>query len=222
MRVSKGLFDEVVGYDDVKDLFVKALRMYGDGLPVHFLMVGPPASAKTAFLLCLAKLKRSLYVLGSRVSRAGLSGVLIENKPRVLLIDELDKMDGRDYAVLLSLCESGRVVECLHRRFRVADLETLVFASANELAKIPSELLSRFTILRFKEYSQQEFMKIVRNLLVKRERIKPRLARYIGKCVWNHLHSKDVRDAIRLARLVRKNQTKWEVKRVVKTLKRYN
>src|SRR3712207_1082565 len=41
------LFENIVGYDDVKKIFNYALN---SSLPVHILLVGPPGSAKTLFL----------------------------------------------------------------------------------------------------------------------------------------------------------------------------
>lgn len=49
------LFDSIVGYDDVKRLF--SLSLSSDK-PVHILLVGPPASAKTLFMLECIKLER--------------------------------------------------------------------------------------------------------------------------------------------------------------------
>ena len=88
LKIPKDVFAPIIGYEDVKELFIGALQMYGDGLPVHFLLAGPPASAKSLFLLCLSKIKGSAYLLGSRVSKAGLTDILIEQKHPLLLIDE--------------------------------------------------------------------------------------------------------------------------------------
>ena len=71
LKIPKDVFAPIIGYEDVKELFMGALQTYGDGLPVHFLMVGEPSSAKTMFLLSLSKIKGSAYWLGSRVSKAG-------------------------------------------------------------------------------------------------------------------------------------------------------
>ena len=51
-----GIFDAIVGYDDVKELFEMAIRAER---PVHLLIVGPPASAKSLFMNSLTKLERS-------------------------------------------------------------------------------------------------------------------------------------------------------------------
>jgi len=221
VKVRADIFSPIVGYDDVKALFLKALRMHGDGLPVHFLMVGEPASAKTSFLLCLSKLRDSYYLLGSRTTKAGLTNLLFDKKPKILLLDEIDKMDVECYATLLSLMESGRVVELLHRKYRTVKLETLVFAGANDERDLPRELLSRFLVLRFKPYTWSQFIKIARHILVEREKIKPRLARYIADAVWNQLQSKDVRDAVKIARLIKEKQDLREVKAVIKTMAKY-
>ena len=55
-------FSSIIGYDDVKKLF--NLSLESDN-PVHILLVGPPASAKTLFMLECIKLDRSYFTLGS-------------------------------------------------------------------------------------------------------------------------------------------------------------
>ena len=55
-----GLFDdaEIIGFKDVKNLFYMAINAEK---PVHFLLVGPPASGKSLFMSCLAsRLDRSV------------------------------------------------------------------------------------------------------------------------------------------------------------------
>jgi len=88
LKVRSDIFRDIVGHDEVKQLLIRALRCHGDHLPVHFLLCGEPSSAKTMFLLALRRLKDSYYLLGSRCSRAGLTSILVEKKPKVLLIDE--------------------------------------------------------------------------------------------------------------------------------------
>ncbi len=222
IRVSPSIFKEIIGHEDVKALLVKALRFYGDGLPVHFLLVGEPSSAKTMFLLALRRVKDSYYLIGSRTSRAGLTSILIEKKPKLLLIDEIDKMHPDSMTVLLSLMETGLVVEALHKNFRTAQLECIVVAACNDLSAIPKELQSRFIILKFKPYSFKEFCKVVVQTLVRREKIKRSIAKRIAFSVWSKLGSKDARDAIKLARLIRKRQTTKELNAVIKSLKKYS
>ena len=57
-----GLFADIFGYEDIKEIFdmtIKANR------PVHVLLVGPPASAKSLFMSSLTKLERSYYAIGA-------------------------------------------------------------------------------------------------------------------------------------------------------------
>jgi DNA replicative helicase MCM subunit Mcm2 (Cdc46/Mcm family) len=96
------IFDDIVGYEDVKRLLIKGLRGR-----VHFLMVGPPASSKSLFLLCIERLPGAKYIIGSRASKARIADYLINYRPRILLIDEIDKMHIQDIAVLLSMTETG-------------------------------------------------------------------------------------------------------------------
>ena len=221
-RIGKYLFRDIVGYDDVKDLLIRALKSHGDGLPVHFLLVGSPSTAKTQFLLALRRLKDAEYVLGSRTTRAGLSSLLIEKKPKILLIDEMDKMRDVDYGVLLSLCETGIVVETLHKRFRVEKLETMVIGACNDLSRIPYELQSRFIILKFKPYTFNKFRKVVKFVLTKKIGISTRMANKIAMLVWHELGSRDVRDAINIAKLVRNERRTRRVSSIIKTMTKYS
>jgi DNA replicative helicase MCM subunit Mcm2 (Cdc46/Mcm family) len=59
----------------------------------HILLTGPPASAKTMFLLSLQqRLKSCYFVDGGNSTKAGIIDYLLANQPSYLLIDEIDKM----------------------------------------------------------------------------------------------------------------------------------
>jgi MoxR-like ATPase len=74
---------------------------------IHILMVGPPATAKTMFLTSLMQLKNSYFADGANSTKAGMIDYLFENRPRYLLVDEIDKMQSKDQAFLLNLMETG-------------------------------------------------------------------------------------------------------------------
>jgi len=83
------LFGDIVGYDHIKKLFRMALD---SDCPVHILLVGPPTSAKTMFLTSLLhRLKNSYFTDGANSTKAGMISFLFENRPRYLLVDEIDK-----------------------------------------------------------------------------------------------------------------------------------
>jgi len=72
------LFDSVVGSPDVKTLIRYALEAEK---PAHLLLSGPPASAKTMFLLELRRLPQSYYALASTLTAAGLADILFVYEP---------------------------------------------------------------------------------------------------------------------------------------------
>src|ERR1051325_4168284 len=57
--------------------------------PVHMLLVGPPASAKTMFIKSLMKLNNSYFTDGGNSTKAGMLEYIFDNRPRYLLIDEI-------------------------------------------------------------------------------------------------------------------------------------
>ena len=65
------------------------------------------------FLMELARLGAP-YVLGSQASRAGIAELLFTTEPRILLVDEIDRIGTRDISVLLSLMATGIVSETKH------------------------------------------------------------------------------------------------------------
>ena len=100
----ESLFGDIIGYEHIKRLFRIAL---GSDSAVHILLVGPPASAKTMFLTSLVKLKNSYFADGANSTKAGMIDYLFENRPKYLLIDEIDKMSSKNQAFLLNLMETG-------------------------------------------------------------------------------------------------------------------
>ena len=216
IEVPEDMFDPVVGYDDVKWLLRRALALEK---ALHFLFVGPPASAKSLLLMELERLDGAYYAVGSSSTKAGLRQLLLELRPRVLLIDELDKVrTSKDYAVLLSLMESGIVTETMHGSRERKVVHTRVFAAANTDEDLTPELRSRLVILHFRPYTLPDFLMIAERVLVDREGIEPGLAEAIANAVWNDLRSRDIRDAVKIARLV---QTPEELPQVVAVLRNY-
>jgi len=205
--VPRDLFSVIEGYDDVKRLLWLTIKAEK---PVHVLMTGPPGTAKTMFMLELSRIHGATYVLGSRSSKAGLSSLLIEKMPRILLIDEIDKMNYKDTSVLLSLMETGIVSETLFGRVREERLDTRVIAACNVERKLDRALISRFTVVRFSEYSPEEFVRVATRVLAEREGLSPELARYIAESLKNI--TRDVRAAIQVGRRCRsRSDVDWMI-----------
>ncbi|AFU59020.1 MAG: sigma 54-interacting transcriptional regulator [Nitrososphaera sp.] len=208
------LFDSIVGYDDVKRLFQMSLS---SDKPVHILLVGPPASAKTLFMLECMKLERSYFTLGSHSTKSGMIDYLFEKRPRYLIVDEIEHMPMKDQTALLSLMETGIVSETKFQKTRNTQLKTWVFATSNGTDRMLTPLLSRFVVLHFKQYSFGSFQKVCMHILG-REGVAPDIAIAIAEAVWMRLKSKDIRDCIKIGRLAK---TKQDVEWIAQTLKTY-
>jgi Holliday junction DNA helicase RuvB len=143
-----------------------------------------------------------LPFIGSATSHAGMWDMLVERHPRILLIDELEKMNLTDTAGLLSLMEYGRIIRAKVGRSMDAKMAVWVFATANRINKIPPELLSRFAKYELTEYSDQEFIIVVKNILQKNEELDEDSAALVAEKLVGRTH--DIRDAIRVAGLSKK------------------
>jgi Holliday junction DNA helicase RuvB len=211
---SEPLFDSIVGYNDVKRLFHLSLS---SDKPVHLLLVGPPASAKTLFMLECMKLERSYFTLGSHSTKSGMVDYLFEKRPRYLIVDEIEHMPMKDQTALLSLMETGILAETKFQKTRNTHLKTWIFATSNATERMLTPLLSRFVILHFKQYSFGSFQEVTRHILV-REGVAPDIAVLIADAVWTKLRSKDIRDCIKIGRLAK---TKEDVDWIARTLRAY-
>jgi hypothetical protein len=69
-------FENILGYDDIKDIVRRALDAEDN---YNLLFIGPPASAKTLFLLGIIEYKKGVYFDGSNTTNRILD-VLEEGK----------------------------------------------------------------------------------------------------------------------------------------------
>jgi Holliday junction DNA helicase RuvB len=198
LDLPQDLFTDIIRHDDVKDLLRAALCAEK---PVHVLLVGPPALAKTLFLWDIERACGELacWLVGSAASKAGLWDLVVLKRPRLLLIDELDKMSTIDTAALLSMMEGGRLVRAKKGRELELTHQIWVVATSNRLQSLSPELLSRFAIRRISAYSRADYVGVVKGVLVHREDVSPEVAEEIAQRLDGR--SQDVRDAIRVARL---------------------
>jgi Holliday junction DNA helicase RuvB len=209
------LFDNIIGYDDIKKLFFLSFESQR---PIHILLVGPPASAKTLFMLGCMKLERSYFTLGTHSTKSGMLDYLFEKRPRYMIIDEIEHMSIRDQTVLLSLMETGIIAETKHMKTRNTQVKTWVFATTNETNHMLTPLLSRFLVLHFKQYKFENFLDISIHMLGQ-DGIAKDIAYEVATQVWHNMRSKDIRDCIKIAHLAK---TKNDVISIVETLLRYN
>lgn len=212
--IADDLFNNIIGHNDVKKLFKLSLS---SDVPVHILLVGPPASAKTLFMLECIKLERSHFTIGSQSTKSGMMDYLFEARPRYLIVDEIEHMPIRDQTALLSLMETGIIAETKFQKVRKTQLKTWVYATSNGTERMLTPLLSRFIVLHFKQYKFDDFHKVATHLLANTG-ISSEIATTVANAVWHKMRSKDIRDCMKIGRLVK---TKEEVDWVIEALKKY-
>ena len=194
-------FSDVLGYPEIKKLLLKSVVARE---PVHILLTGPPSSSKTVFLLdMLHGLDDTYFADAVSVSSAGMIDYLFNNNTKYLLIDEIDKMNKSVQATLLNVMETGIISETkLNGKTRQKKMKLWIFATSNNVERLSVALRSRFMELHLDEYPFEEFIEIVRRLLKKRYRLDANISEKIAY-VWNKMNSKDIRDAINIAKLTK-------------------
>jgi holliday junction DNA helicase RuvB len=209
-------FESVVSNDDIKLIINKAIL---SERPVHVLLMGRPGCSKTMFLTeMMRRLKNSYLIVGSNTTKAGLVNQLFERQPKYLLIDELDKMGGNDQVSLLHLMETGIITETKVKKTREMELTSWVFATCNNNERILEPLLSRFIVLAVPEHNYEQFVHIAVTRLGK-EDIDKYTAMFIAKKVWHDLGSKDVRDVVKVARLITNQE---DISNIISMMQRYS
>jgi holliday junction DNA helicase RuvB len=191
-------FDGIVGYDNIKRLFKIVLESEST---THILLTGPPASAKTMFLQSLLQhLKKSCFVDGGNSTKAGIIDYLFENRPRYLLIDEIDKLAPKHQTFLLNLMETGIISETKYGKKREAKINTSVFATSNDTRNLSAALLSRFFVVELEPYSYDEFHQITAHLLHQQGKI----VRTVADAIW--VTSRNLRDCVRIGKLAQSSE----------------
>lgn len=212
------IFEDVIGHDDIKRVFRMALE---SNEPIHILLIGPPASAKTIFLEALMHKvgdKQAYFTIGGSSTKAGVVNMLFVKEPKYLMVDEIDKMSRSDQTSLLGLMETGELVETKVRKTRRIKLKTWVFATANTTAKLSRPLLTRFMVFGLKPYTYEEFEEVTVHLLGKRYNVKRDLAIVIASAVWHKMGTPTIRQCVKVAKMTKKKE---DVEWLIETMKKY-
>ena len=198
LELSDSLFEDIIGHVEVKELIIACLLVEK---PVHVLLAGPPALAKSLFLWDIegAAGEKAIWLVGSATSKAGLWDLIADRHPQIILIDELDKMNAADTAALLSIMEGGRLVRAKKGRELNLSNPLRVIAASNRLQILSPELRSRFAIRKLTAYNRSDYLTVVKGVLVRRENLDNELADEVAHRLDGL--SQDVRDAVRVARL---------------------
>src|SRR4030042_563431 len=187
-RIPDDFLNTLVGYDDLKELIFRSLHAER---PIHLLLIGPPASGKSIVLSEIGRLPRSRFALGGGSPKAGITQLLTEQRPRYLIIDEIDKANNEELSTLLSLMESGLVSITKGHRQEQIRMKTWVFAGGNSLKSVAPELASRFEIKYLEPYTIEDFVIVAERVLTMGEKHTSAIAQLIATTVVKR--SQDIR-----------------------------
>jgi holliday junction DNA helicase RuvB len=203
----KDIFPAISGHDDIKWLLEQALN---SEQPVHILLVGKPGLGKTRFLEVIERAYADSYLaLGSGATGAGMINACFDLRPRFLLVDEIEDIKQSEQAALLSLMQSGVLVETKISKTRRVEFKCSVIATCNSTKKLRNPLLSRFAIINIPEYDKEQFISVTKDRLGNIP-----LAEYIAEEVWNS-KSPNIRDCVRIAAI---SKTEQDVLRYLRVL----
>ncbi|MFL6472714.1 MAG: AAA family ATPase [Nitrososphaeraceae archaeon] len=191
------VFSKIESLDDIKEMMLRALESHERA---HTLLTGPPASAKSLFMLEIEKFMQSkvYFAEGAATTKAGIQRFIAENPHKeIIIIDEIDKMPVKDQEGLLTMMERGEFVSTKVRNTKTVKADIVIFATSNSTERLSKPLLSRFTIYEIPEYTYPEFEAISVRIIKK---LPQNTVIQIASSVWKS-GSRDIRDVLKIAKL---------------------
>ncbi|MHC4748436.1 MAG: ATP-binding protein [Planctomycetota bacterium] len=217
--VPDDLFNAIYGHDDIKELFKRSMLAKK---PVHILLVGPPATSKSLFLDIIASLDDAIPLTAGNSTSAGMRDLIMEQRPRFIVIDELDKVRSvKDLTTLLTIAETGKLTRTLATTgHEVIEHKVWIFAGANRMEDIMKkrpELASRMIAIHIPAYDRETAIKVMVHVLRTREKIDASLSVYIAHAVVDIYKSHDPRDAVKVSRLCKtQEEVDWSIEMMMK------
>jgi MoxR-like ATPase len=215
-QTEEGFFDSIIGYSDIKKLLVRCIQ---SNEPVHVILDGPPASAKSMFLMAMKqKLEGAYYVDCTNATGPGMVDFLFENDTKFLLLDEVEKMSKDNQNVLLNVMETGTLTSTKVRKTGTKEMNLSIYATTNDIDAIGKPFRGRFLEFSLPPYSYNEFCSIAIKLLGTRHNHPEELSLNVADIVWNKIKSKDVRDILTIGKL---SKSVDDVDFIATTLQKY-
>jgi Holliday junction DNA helicase RuvB len=186
----------------------------------HTLLTGPPASAKSLFMLQIEKYMQSkvYFAEGTFTTKAGLQKFVSENQHKeIIIIDEIDKMPIKDQEGLLTMMERGYFTSTKVRNTRTVKADVVIFATSNSTERLSKPLLSRFTVFEIPEYTYEEFEAISVRVIKK---LPQNTIIQIASSIWKE-GSRDIRDVLKIAKLCNPADTEEDIKRLISIHHKY-
>ena len=210
-------FSRIEGLDDIKEMMLRALE---SPERAHTLLTGPPACAKSLFMLEIEKFMHSkvYFAEGSSTTKAGLQRFIAENQHKeIIIIDEIDKMQMKDQGGLLTMMERGEFTSTKVRNTKTVKANVVLFATSNNTERISKPLLSRFTVFEIPEYTYPEFELISVRIIKK---LPQNTVIQIASSVWK-AGGRDIRDVLKIAKLCNPTDTNEDITRLISIHQKY-
>ena len=114
-EVKETPFNSIEGYDDLKNIINRVLSSEES---FNLLLIGPSASSKTQFLMEIMKAYKDAEYFDGTNTTSRILDILEEKRPKIILLDEAEKMSRPFQNQLLNFLESGPVkVTQMHRNY---------------------------------------------------------------------------------------------------------
>jgi len=214
LLIEKKQFSSISGYEDIKNIINRVLSSDDS---FNLLLVGPSSSAKTQFMMEIMNVSKHCVYFDAANSTNQILQVLEKERPKIVLLDELDKLPRVFAEKMLNFLESGHVK--IDQKNCQMDFELKgckVFGTANDISRISKSVQSRFRKFFLTRYTEQQFLDVSEKVLPK---LSPSIARYIGANVYQS--NGDIRDCIAVGKLVRKNDGPEEIAEIIATISKY-
>src|SRR5919199_4498393 len=211
------VFSKIDGLDDIKEMMLRALE---SSERAHTLLTGPPASAKSLFMLQIEKYMsaRVYFAEGASSTKAGIQRFIAENPLKeIIIIDEIDKMPLQHQEGLLTMMERGAFTSTKVRNTKTVKANVVIFATSNGTERLSKPLLSRFTVYEIPEYTYEEFEGIALRLIKK---LHPNAVIQIASSVWK-TGSRDIRDVLKIAKLCNPSDGEEDITRLISIHQKY-
>jgi len=208
-------FNNIDGYYDIKEIVIRALSSEDQ---YNLMFIGEPASGKTLFLQGIMDMRKDAVYFDSTNTTNKILDILEQKRPKIICLDEIEKMSRPWQEKLLNLLESGKVdVEQQKKSYHFEIKGIKVFTTCNDIDRLSKPLASRFRKLFLPKYSEEVFLSVAEKVLPKTS---PSIARYIGSKVYQT--DGDLRSVIQIGRLVQRSDGPQEIEMIMNTLMKYS
>jgi len=208
-------FNNIDGYYDIKEIVIRALSSEDQ---YNLMFIGEPASGKTLFLQGIMDMRKDAVYFDSTNTTNKILDILEQKRPKIICLDEIEKMSRPWQEKLLNLLESGKVdVEQQKKSYHFEIKGIKVFTTCNDIDRLSKPLASRFRKLFLPKYSEEVFLSVAEKVLPKTS---PSIARYIGSKVYQT--DGDIRSVIQIGRLVQRSDGPQEIEMIMNTLMKYS